>query len=266
MVNKLTKLPRLSIVVPAYSAESFLKDSLKRKLKVLKSLKCQFELIVVLDGEDHASAEIVSQLNDSRIKLIHYKKNVGKGFAVVYGMSKATGDVIGYVDAGLDLYEGVISTMYWTFLETQADIVYGSKRNHKSIVKITPLRKIISDSYHKIVKMLLEVGVSDTQTGAKLYRKEVIEHVLPRVLVKRFAFEAEIFAVAKRLGYANFVETPISVKTDYKSTVKTRDIFQSLQDTVAIFYRLKIRKYYDQEDLSWNELMTHRTSNLDLLS
>ncbi|HEC64575.1 MAG TPA: glycosyltransferase [bacterium] len=261
-----SKLPKLSIVMPTYKAESFLNESIKRKIKVLDSLKCDFELIVVLDGRSQKGSKIVSGFGDKRIKLIHYKANKGKGFAVVLGMKSATGDLIGYVDSGLDLHAGVIAKMYRTALETDADIVLGSKKHPRSAVDYPNSRRVFSSIYHTLVKVLLGVGVSDSQTGAKLYRKGLVKAVLPRILVKRFAFEAEILAVARRLGFDHFVEVPVSLKADFESTVRFHDGFVAMWDTLAVFYRMRLIRYYDRNDIEWDELMNLRTSNLDLLT
>lgn len=257
-----SKLPKLSIVIPAYKAEGFLKESLSRKLEAIKSIDCDFEIIVVLDGYSPKAAEIVKSFNDFRVKLIHYKENLGKGFAVAYGMRQATGDLIGYVDAGLDLHESIIPKMYRTQIETAADVVYGNKKHKRSVVNYPIGRRIYSFIYHKFVKMFLDVNVRDSQTGAKLYTKSLVNEVIPRILVKRFAFEVEILSVANRLGFNHFVDVPVSLQADFASTVRFKDGFEALWDTLAVYYRLKLRRFYDRKDVEWNELFFDLNENL----
>ncbi len=256
------KLPKLSIIIPAYKAEDFLHESLRRKLDVVKSLGCDFEIIVVLDGFNPKASEIVKSFHDSRIKLIHYKENIGKGFAVAYGMRHATGDLIGYVDAGIDLHESVISKMYRTQLETGADVVYGNKKHKRSVVDYPLTRRLYSFIYHTFLKLFLDVSIRDSQTGAKLYTKNLVQEVIPRILVKRFAFEIEILSVANSLGFNNFADVPVSLKADFASTVRFKDGFEALWDTLAVYYRLKIRKFYSREDVEWNELFFELNENI----
>ncbi|MBN1916258.1 glycosyltransferase family 2 protein [Candidatus Dojkabacteria bacterium] len=256
------KLPKLSIIIPAYKAEDFLEESLKRKINAINSIGCDFEIIVVLDGFSPKASEIVKSLSESRIKLIHYKENLGKGFAVAYGMRQATGDLIGYIDAGIDLHESIIPKMYRTQLETAADIVYGNKKHKRSVVNYPIGRRIYSYIYHQFVKLFLDVNVKDSQTGAKLYTKSLVDEVIPRILVKRFAFEVEILSVANRLGFNHFVEVPVFLQADFASTVKFKDGIQALWDTFAVYYRLKLRRFYDRKDVEWNELFFDLNENL----
>jgi len=258
-------LPSLSIIIPAYKAENFLEESLRRKLKILDEIGCEYEVIVVLDGESQRSANIVKGFTNPRLKLIHYKNNLGKGFAVTYGMRQATGDLIGYVDAGIDLHEEVIRKMYLTQIETGADVVYGNKKHKRSVVDYPITRRLYSHIYHKFVKNFLGFSIRDSQTGAKLYTKALVNEVIPRILVKRFAFEVEILAVAARLGFDTFVDVPVALEADFESTVRFKDGIEAMWDTFAVFYRLRIRKYYDKEDIEWNELMSIDSRELEFL-
>jgi hypothetical protein len=85
----------------------------------------------------------------------------------------------------------------------------------------------------------------DTQTGIKLFRREVLLHVLPRLLIKRFAFDLELLACAHRLGY-HIVDAPVSVQYSRPETrVGWADAWAVGLDTLAVFYRLRLLRYYD---------------------
>ena len=100
-----------------------------------------------------------------------------------------------------------------------------------------------------LTRLLFGLNVRDTQVGLKLYRRVVLEDVLPRLLVKRFAFDIEILAVAWRLGYKRIYEAPVELEFSAASTITSRSfwtiIYRMLWDTLAVFYRLKIVHYYD---------------------
>jgi hypothetical protein len=102
------------------------------------------------------------------------------------------------------------------------------------------------------VKVLFGLNVRDTQVGMKFFRREVVEKILPRLLVKAFAFDIEMLSVANYLGYRKIYEAPVELKMKFSGGVSTiassgfvRTSFNVLWDTLAVFYRLRILHYYD---------------------
>lgn len=244
--HKRNKKVKLSIIVPCYKSESFIKEALNRRLKVLKSLKIPYEMIVVLDGNPEESILRLLKSSFSNTKVIFYTKNHGKGMAVRYGMLHAKGKYIGYVDAGLDLDEKVIRSMYYAMKRYESDVVIPTKRHKFSQVNYPFIRRIYSWFLQKYINLILGIDVTDSQGGAKLFRREALLEIYSRALVKRFAFEAEMLAIAKRLGFDKFTEVPVKIKHDFKSTVNLKEVFRYLWDLSAIFYRLRILRYYDE--------------------
>jgi hypothetical protein len=97
------------------------------------------------------------------------------------------------------------------------------------------------------MRTLFFINLHDTQTGMKLFRREVLEVVLPLVLVKRFAFDLELCFLAKKHGF-RIVEAPVWVEKGFsKSTIKPSSVFRTFVDTLAIWYRYHILKYYQKE-------------------
>jgi len=130
----------------------------------------------------------------------------------------------------------------------EADVIVGSKRHMASIVNYTWQRKILSWGYYLFVKLLFGLQVRDTQAGIKVFRKEVLEAILPRLIEKRFAGDLEMLVVAKKLGFKRIFEAPI--KLDYNfaelsSAATLNSIFRIFIDTLAIYYRYTISGYYD---------------------
>jgi len=86
--------------------------------------------------------------------------------------------------------------------------------------------------------------------GMKIYRRKLLEEVLPRLLVKKFAFDIEMLAVANYLGYSKIFEAPIELNfAEATSSITWKKIlitvWNMMKDTLAVFYRLRIRRYYD---------------------
>ena len=104
-----------------------------------------------------------------------------------------------------------------------------------------------------LIRLLFQLGVQDTQTGLKLFRREVLESVLPRLAVKQFAFDLELLVVARHLGFTRIGEAPIELAYQFSSTISPRAVYKILWDTAAIFYRLHVTRYYD-EPHPWPEV------------
>lgn len=246
----------VSIIIPAYKQDKTIEKDLIYIKDVMDQLRYDYEIIVVVDGVDDKTFEKAKQVKSKKITVTGYKNNHGKGFAIRYGMLHSKGDIVGFIDAGMDINPNGISMLLEHFEWYKADIIIGSKWHPVSKV-IYPLnRKIISYLGSLLVKILFSLKVRDTQLGIKFFKREVLEKVLPRLLVKRYAFDIEILAVADWLGYKRIYEAPIELNwNDINSVVSAnlpKAVWDTLVDTLAVFYRLKIIKYYnDSSKRKW---------------
>lgn len=235
--------------MPAYRQERSIEQDLRDLDAVLSRLKMPYEIIVVVDGQVDNTAKRARKRSGSHIQVIGYRHNRGKGYAVRYGMVRAKGDVVIFIDAGGDIRPEGISILLEHFRLYNADIVVGSKRHADSKVHYPWYRKIFSWVYQQLVGILFGLHIRDSQVGLKLFRRTVLEDVLPRLLVKRFAFDIEILAVAHALGYRRIYEAPVELDFSGASTLTStklwEEIFHMLWDTLAVFYRLRILHYYD---------------------
>ncbi len=246
----------ISIIVPAFKQEGTIVRDLSRINEVLDKLRYPTELICVVDGKSDKTFEKASRFAKKyqNIKVIGYDTNKGKGYAVRFGMAESRGDIIGFVDAGMDLNPNGLSLLLEHFEWYNADIIIGSKRHPVSKVEYPWQRRILSIGYQLLVWGLFGLEVRDTQVGMKFFRREVLEKVLPRLLVKHFAFDIEILAVANDLGYKRIYEAPVDIKLRFGGTSTLtnqrflRTVFAMLKDTLAVFYRLKMLHYYSDEN------------------
>ena len=219
-----------------------------------------FEIIVVVDGFVDKTFEEAKKVELDEVRVFGYKDNIGKGYAIRYGMSKALGDVVSFIDADMEINPNGISMLMEHMEWYGADIIVGSKGHPVSKTNYPFFRKIYSWGYHMLIRLLFGLKLRDTQTGLKVYRKEVLDKVLPRLVVKRFAFDVEILAVAHHLGFKRIYEAPVEVNWDTINTnfsptlIFDKEIQKMLYDTAAVFYRLKLKKYYnDGNDAEWKK-------------
>lgn len=236
--------------MPVYKQGKTIKANILSILDTLSKITIPFEIIPVIDGKLDNSESEIRKIKNTHVQVVGYKNNRGKGYAVRYGFAHADGDVVGFMDAGGDLKPEALLVMLAQFEFQDADVVLGSKRHPDSKVDYPQYRKILSWGYQQIVKVLFGLNVTDTQVGMKIYTRKLLEEVLPRLLVKQFAFDIEILAVAYHLGYRKIYESPIEInfffsKTSIVWSKLSRVIYNMITDTLAVFYRLKIKRYYD---------------------
>lgn len=247
----------LSVIIPAYKAERFIGKNLLNVKNVLDQLRYSYEIICVVDGrvdKTYENAKKIAKKYPKQIKVIGYLTNLGKGHAVRFGMARAKGDIVAFIDAGFDINPNGISMLLEHFKWYGADIIVGSKRHPASKVQYPWQRKILSFGYQILVRVLFDINVRDTQVGLKFFRREVLETTLPRLLVKKFAIDIEMLAVANYLGFKKIYEAPVEMRGEFggastlasKGFIKT--VWSMLWDTVAVFYRLRIFKYYDYKN------------------
>ncbi len=248
------------MIVPAYNQEKTIQADLKKIKSVLDQLRYPSELICVSDGStDRTLSAIQSFAKDKKnIKAIGYETNKGKGYAVRFGMAESRGDIVAFIDAGMDLDPNGLSICLEHFEWYNADVIIGSKRHPASKVEYPWQRKILSTGYQLLAFLLFGLKVRDTQVGLKLFKREVLEKVLPRLLVKRFAFDIEMLAVANYLGFSRIYEAPVEIHLNFGGTsVLTsnkflKNVIAMLLDTLAVFYRLRILNYYaDSNNRKW---------------
>ncbi len=249
--------PLLSVIVPAYKQEKTIVRDLKSIETALKQMRYGYEIICVVDGRVDKTYETAKKISSSKIKVFGYKKNQGKGYAVRYGMARAKGDPIAFIDSGMEINPNGIGMILEHMEWYEADIIIGSKRHPASQVNYPLSRRMVSFCYQFFVRLFAALNVRDTQAGLKIFRRKVLEDVLPRLMVKRYVFDLELLSVAYRLGYKRIYEAPVKLKYfqgDSTHAVTLKDFFKpngllmSFADTLAVIYRLRILRYYDNQN------------------
>lgn len=247
----MSKKPFLSLIIPAYNQEKTIKKNLQRVQSSIKKLKIPYEILVVVDGFSDKTYTEAKKIRSKKIHIFGYKNNHGKGYAVRFGMAKAKGKLIAFLDAGMDLHPKGVKELLLIQAVQNADVVIASKLHPKSKVIYPLQRRILSWGYRSFVKLFFSLSIRDTQVGLKLFRREVLEDVLPRLLVKRYAFDIEILAVAHYLGYTKICEAPVHLSFTDWSSITSKNFIKTIShmmwDTCAVYYRLRIKKYYSNK-------------------
>lgn len=250
---KYTKNTLVSIIVPIYKQQKTIQQDLTNIDSAMKKTRWNYEIIGVIDGFVDDSFNQAKKVESNTIRIFGYEENKGKGYAVRYGMAKSTGEIVAFIDSGMDINPNGISLILEHMEWYDADIMVGSKRHSASRVTYPFIRKVFSFTYQTLIRILFDLRIRDTQVGLKIFKRSVLEKVLPRLLVKQFAFDIEMLAVANHLGFKNIYDAPVEINMDFTTNssfsplklVFNKNIWAMIHDTLSVFYRLKILKYYD---------------------
>lgn len=235
----------LSVIMPAYNLGTTIAQNLRVVHELLEG-KLAFELIVVDDGSTDDTRAAILNVRGSlpKLRMVLLDRNAGKGHALRMGFDESRGSHIILLDADLDLPPWQIARLFARMKEAGTDIVIGSKRHPDSELSYPWRRQLMSNVYYLLIKLLFGMPLRDTQTGIKLFKRQALEWTFPRMLVKQFAFDIELLAIAHERGF-KIAEVP--VRLQFKSVMgaaSTHAVKQIMMDTMAVFYRLRLLRYY----------------------
>ena len=184
-------MKEISVVIPAFNEEGVIARTLAETSAVLRGH--DYEIIVVDDGSRDrtcAEAEAFARVH-AGVQVIRLEQNGGKGAALRRGTEVAQGALIAFLDADMDIHPRQVWLLRDAMRAHNADVAIGSKHLADSRVAFPLSRRILSHAFSWLEKALFNLELSDTQTGLKLFRAEVVRRAFPRVRVRRYAFDLE---------------------------------------------------------------------------
>lgn len=229
----------ISIIIPAYNEEKRISKSLLTVSEFFKKKQMDHEIIVVDDGSTDRTSQLLQDLNVklSNLRVIHYKKNMGKGFALKRGVLASNGDLVLISDADLSTPIEEVEKMMPFILTGTCEIVIGSRALKSSrIIKRQPWwREAMGKIFNRIVRALVLDDFLDTQCGFKLFSGKVARDLFNQTRINGFAYDVEILFHAKRRGY-RIVEMPVVWINSPDSKVRPLlDSFRMLIDILRIW-------------------------------
>jgi len=234
----------LSVIIPAYNEAGNIGNCIRETAHALEGL--ENEIIVVDDGSKDetrkAALQVAAEL--TQVRVVGYDRNQGKGHALKSGYSFTRGERIAFLDGDLQIHPRQLRELLEIMDATNADVVVGCKRHADSNVRYSPFRRLLSAGYLHLTRLFFDLNLSDTQTGIKLFRRDVLDRVWPRVPIKRFAFDLALLVGARRFNY-QIVEAPVEI-TPYqekKNRIGLRAILSTFFDTLVVFYEASFWKW-----------------------
>lgn len=202
----------ISIIVPVFNEKNTL-ESIIKKVEKADVLGLEKEIIIVDDGSNDGTSEIAKKY-ENKYKVFFNKRNKGKGNAVIQGMKNAAGDIIIIQDSDSEYNPDEYAKLLKPILEGEADVVYGSRFIGSEPHRILYFWHYVGNKLLTLFSdMFSNLNLTDMETGYKVFKKEIIDLVLPKMKSSDFGFEPEITArIAKlsKLGKCRIYEVGIS--------------------------------------------------------
>lgn len=184
----------LSLVIPIYNEERTLKH-LVYEVKKIETDEIKLELILVDDCSTDNSYKIAEELSKELdgVKVFRHEKNQGKGAALRTGFLAAGGDYVGIQDADLEYNPSDYLKLLKPLMENKADVVYGSrylKQDTRHVLYFW--HTFMNKGLTFLTNMYTNLDITDMETCYKLFKREVIQEIAPKLKENRFGFEPEV--------------------------------------------------------------------------
>lgn len=205
----------LSVVIPVYNEEKRIVDTITRLSGYLSQQGHAGEVIISDDGSHDSGPALVKErfAGDPLVRMTRAERNQGKGAAVRRGVMAARGELIIFTDADLSYPVETIGRCLQAL--DACDVVAGSRNLPQSQIAIEPplLRRLTGMAFKTAVRGLVLTGFSDTQCGFKGFRREAAREIFSRCTVDGFAFDVEVLALARLMGF-RVSELPVLLALD----------------------------------------------------
>jgi glycosyltransferase involved in cell wall biosynthesis len=218
---------------------------LKAVCNFLNRQSFAWEVAVVDDGSTDQTAQLVQNAisADSRVRLLQYPTNRGKGYAVRYGMLHTTAKYRLFMDADNSTSIDHIQ-QFLPQLENGTDIVIGSRavQGAEVLVHQSRWKETLGALGNRWIQFWAVPGIKDTQAGFKIFTADAAQNIFPWLTIDGWAFDVEALLIARLRGY-KIVEQPIRWINDSHSKVTSKTYFQVLKDVLKIRMNLWRQTY-----------------------
>jgi len=212
--------PDLSVVIPAYNENERIGPTLQAISSALKTRGVSYEIIVVSDGSTDETESIVRNYanDDSRIRLLSYSPNRGKGYAVRAGILEARAENVLFSDADLATPIEELEKLQ-EIAKSGYEVVIGSRALKDSvIIGWRPwYRELSGKVFNMLIRMLAVPGIRDTQCGFKYFKGGSAARIFSAARLDGFGFDVEALYLARKFG-CRIAE--IAVRWDNSPTTK----------------------------------------------
>ncbi len=233
-----SETPLLSVVIPAFNESARIIGTLDELSRYLGEQEYTSEVLVVDDGSDDDTAELVRRwAADRSDTFVIGIPHAGKGWAVRAGMLAARGSYRFMCDADLAMPVEWIGA-FMERMNAGLDVVIGSREAAGARRFDEPAyRHLMGRVFNGVVRLLTVRGFQDTQCGFKCFRAEVADQLFRLQRTRGMGFDVEILFLAVKRGLS-IEEMPIDwYHQDISKVRPGADTIDMLKDTIVIRLR-----------------------------
>lgn len=211
----------ISLIIPAWNEEKRLPTTLRQYVPLLEEMKVDFEVIVVVDGATDGTVSAAEEFLTRGVRLLRYPKRLGKGGAITEGVRAARHGSVGFVDADGPVTPESLLQLVCELGEHDGSIASRCKLQRRGAgLQSPPLhRRVLSRGWRLLTRVILGLRFSDTQCGAKFFRKEALHIALRRVTLMNWAFDASLLLHFSKCGFS-IKEIPVEWRYDSHSKLR----------------------------------------------
>jgi len=229
----------LSIIIPAHNEEKRIGRTLEQYLKAFNK-NTEFWVILNACADNTLAVVKEKQSQYSNLKYLDIKEAINKGGAIKEGFKVTQGENIGFVDADLattpEEYKKLVHNL------KRYDGVIASRYAPGAEAKRTLMRRFVSRGFRLISKILFHLPYYDTQCGAKIFKREVIEKILPEMKINNMMFDVELLVLARKYNF-KIKEVPTKWQ-EVESSALLGSPFKLIKNSLIFFktlIQLKLR-------------------------
>lgn len=237
-------MPLVSIIIPCYNEARRIPETLPRLAAFLETLPASgisHEVLLVVERCPDNTLAIAQKIAAAHPgwRAIDNQVHRGKGYAVRSGMLLAKGDFACYMDADLSTEPAAIAESIALLEKHPAtSMIAGDRRDPASLVIRNPgkSRPTLSHVFNLAARTLFPRAIKtrDTQCGFKMFRTAAARDIFGRARLDGFAFDVEVFLLARRLGH-KVLTMPVRWTDAPHSTVRAlRHGSQMFRDLVRL--------------------------------
>jgi len=200
-------MEKVSIVIPAYNEEDRIYRTLEDYFSFFNELKqkreLDFEIVVVLNGCKDNTRGIVEGFNCNELIILDFER-AGKGFAVLEGFKDALNrdnNLIGFIDADGATPPAAFYGLIRNIGNYEGIIANRKDKKSKISPKQTLFRRFIGIVFNYVVRSLFFFPHRDTQCGAKLFKKELIEKIVGNLGSSEWSFDVDLLFYSRYFGF-----------------------------------------------------------------
>ena len=224
----------LSVIIPVFNEELTIFNIINRLKTTLQKIGVRNEIIVIDDCSTDRSTEISK---NPKVKVYSLKKHMGKGIALRAGFAKAKGEIIATIDSDGSHRPEELPQLLTPILQNKADLVIGSRFLNETALSGKKFNAAGVRLFNLLIKTLTTVSVSDSQSGYRVMKSEVLSNL--SLKSREYEIESEMLV---KIAHKNFRVKEVPISFEQRTYGKSRldpiaDGFKILLSIITSYLR-----------------------------